>query len=347
MAQSARQTIFICSALESEHVARLQRLDPARLKIICLADLMPRALYQGYHKSGPHPRDDGSLARWHSGLAQADILFDLPAEADVPYAQRVRWVQTTSTGVGPAVKRLGLAGTDVVVTTARGVHARPLAEFAFMALLAHFRDLELLKTEQRERRWIRRCSREIAGRTLVIIGAGDLARGCAKLASALDMRVTAVTRDPSKARAHAAAFDEILPVQDMHGALGRADAVILTLPHTPDTENIFDRAAFAALRPGAAFVNIGRGQLVDEDALIGNLRSGRLGFAALDVTRVEPLPGDSPLWEMPNVLISPHSASTVPKENERIMDIFADNIACWLRDRPDEMKNILDKQKLY
>jgi phosphoglycerate dehydrogenase-like enzyme len=110
---------------------------------------------------------------------------------------------------------------------------------------------------------------------------------------------------------------------------------------------MLDAAAFAALRPGALFANIGRGQTVDHDALVAALQSGRIAFAALDVTDPEPLPAESPLWAMPNVLISPHSASTVGRENARITEIFCHNLLCWLDGRHAEMRNVLDVSLMY
>jgi phosphoglycerate dehydrogenase-like enzyme len=142
-------------------------------------------------------------------------------------------------------------------------------------------------------------------------------------------------------------FDAVLPNSELHAALGKADAVVITVPALPSTENMIDRAAIAAMRPGIALVNIGRGTVIDEAAMIDALRSGHIGFAGLDVTLVEPLSPESPLWDMPNVLISPHSASTVSTENRKITDIFIHNLRCWLDGRPQEMKNLLDKQLLY
>jgi phosphoglycerate dehydrogenase-like enzyme len=253
----------------------------------------------------------------------------------------------TSTGVGPAVKAAGLADSDIIITTARGVHAGPLAEFTFMALLAHWRGLRHLAAEQRAHRWTRYCGEEVAGRRLVIIGAGDLARGIAQRARAFEMRVVAVARDPARRRAHDALFDEVLGRDELHRALGIADAVIVTVPHTAETEGMVDAAAFAAMKPGMVFVNIGRGQVVDEDALIAALADGRVGFAVLDVARIEPLPPESPLWDLPNVLISPHSASTVASENAKIVEIFLWNLERYLEGSFRAMRNILDKHLLY
>ena len=185
------------------------------------------------------------------------------------------------------------------------------------------------------------------GRTLVILGAGDLARGCARIARALDMHVIAVARDPALPRAHGDLFDEVVGSDGLHAAMARADAFVITVPHTPLTHHMVDAAALAVLPRGAALVNIGRGLVVDEPALIAALQSGQVGYAALDVTAVEPLPADSPLWDMPNVLISPHSASTVAGEDGAIVRIFAHNLACWLDGRVGEMWNVLDVGRLY
>ena len=119
------------------------------------------------------------------------------------------------------------------------------------------------------------------------------------------------------------------------------------MPHTDATVNLVDAAVFAAMRPGVVFVNIARGTVVDEDALIEACASGKIGFAALDVARVEPLAKTSPLWDMKNVLISPHSASTVTSENARITGIFRHNLLCWVEGRLDRMRNVLDKTLLY
>ena len=123
--------------------------------------------------------------------------------------------------------------------------------------------------------------------------------------------------------------------------------MVVTVPHTPETEGMFGAAAFAAMRPGAAFVNIGRGAVVDQPALCAALQSGQVGFAALDVTEPEPLPPEDPLWTLPNVLISPHSASTVSRENARIRSIFEHNLRCWLDGRPEAMRNLLAPGALY
>jgi phosphoglycerate dehydrogenase-like enzyme len=344
---SQRQTIVIASPLEAEHVAALREVAPDRLEVLHEPGLLPPARYVADHKGAPFTRDAAQEKAWQALLARADILWDFPPGELLDNMPKLRWIQGTSTGVGPLAARLRLAERGITVTTARGVHAGPLAEWVFMALLQHVRGLEHLRREQAERRWVRYCGEDLAGRMLLLIGAGDLARGCARIGKALDMRVVALVRRPEQERPHAALFDRILPVSDMLDVLPEADAVVVTLPHTPETEGLFGAAAFAALRPGAAFVNIGRGAVVDHAALRDALRRGQVGFAALDVTEPEPLPPEDPLWSMPNVLISPHSASTVSRENARIAAIFRENLLCWLDSRPGAMRNILAPGQLY
>jgi phosphoglycerate dehydrogenase-like enzyme len=344
----SKHQIFIATPLAPANVETIRAVAPARVEVIYEPDLLPPIRYIGDHGGAPFVRDSLQQKRWREALARADILWDLPRTADdIAAASRLKWIQTTSTGVGQDVKALGIQDSDILITTARGVHAGPLAEFVFMALLSHFRGLPHLMNEQRAHRWVRYCGEEVAGKTITVLGAGDLARGIAKIGRAFDMRVVAVARDVRKVRGHAQLFDAVHPTEDLHRVLAASDAFVVAVPHTPATENMIDDAAFRAMKPGLAFVNIGRGQVIDEAALIGHLRSGHVGFACLDVTAVEPLPPDSPLWDMPNVLISPHSASTVTTENTKITEIFCHNLACFLDGRINDMKNIFDKRLLY
>ncbi|MFI5015367.1 MAG: D-2-hydroxyacid dehydrogenase [Hyphomicrobiales bacterium] len=340
--------IFITSPLEPEHVERIRAVDPAGLDIVYEPDLLPPTRYVADHVGFPFTRGADQERRWRQALASAEVFWDLPRKReDAALAHRLKWVQTTSTGVGQSIKTLGLQSSNVLVTTARGVHAGPLAEFVFMALLAHWRGLAYLQREQRHHNWPRYCGEEVAGRRIAVIGAGDLARGIAQRARAFEMRTAVIARHAEKERPHNALFDEIRPREHLHAVLAEADATVATLPHTPETERMIDASAFAAMKKGSAFVNIGRGQIVDEAALIESLRSAHIGFAALDVTAVEPLPADSPLWDMPNVLISPHSASTVTTENAKITDIFCWNLRCYLDGQIERMRNVLDKELMY
>lgn len=350
---SARLVVFITTPLEPEHVERIRSVAPDRIEVICEPDLWPPQRYVADHKGkDSFARSPEQEARWRKHLGRAEVLFDFPPNAadgsgSFPLATHAKWVQTTSSGVGQMVKKMGLQESELLVTTARGVHAGPLAEFVFTALLTHIKDVARLKQEQQAHRWERYCGDELAGKTLAVIGAGQVGGRIAALGKAFDMRVLASVRDARPGRAGEMGVDAVYPPDRLHAMLAEADAVVLIAPHTPETENLLDAHAFAVMKTGVAFVNIGRGQCVDEDVLIASLRSGKVGFAALDVATVEPLPATSPLWDMPNVLISPHSASTVGRENERITDIFCHNLRCYLDGRRGEMRNVLDKVRLY
>jgi len=346
-------TIFITSPLEPEHVERLRAVDPERVEVIYEPDLLPPTRYIGDHNGVPDfQRNDEQQARWDAHLERADILFDFPGgslmgEMVMDAAPNLKWVQTTSAGVGQMIVRMGLQDSDLIVTTASGVHAGPLAEYVFMVLLNQVKDMALIEQGRAARTWDRYCTDELEGKTLAIVGAGKIGRRVARIASAFGMRTLATARTVTPDRAAELGVDELYAPGRLHVMLGQADAVVLCVPHTPDTEDLIDAEAIAAMKDGVMLVNIARGQVVDEDALLAALQSGKIGFAALDVFRSEPLLPDSPFWDLPNVLISPHSASTGHGENGRITDIFCHNLRCYLDGRLDEMQNVLDKQRMY
>jgi len=347
------EIIFIASPLEAEQVARIRAAAGSRAELIHDPDLHAPLRYVGDHNGrADFRRTPEQEARWRSHLARATILWDFPSKSaegqgGLAVAPNVRWVQTTSAGVGQMVAKLGLAESDLVVTTARGVHAEALTEFVFLALLAHAKDLPRLQRDQRAHRWERYCCGELAGKTLAIIGAGKIGAQIGRIARAFGMRAIGMLANPSPARAAELGLDSVHGGHELHEVLAQADAVVLSTPHTPATEQMIDQAAIAAMKPGVVLINIARGIVVDEAAMIDALRRRHIAFAALDVATIEPLPEDSPLWDMDNVLISPHSASTAPSENGKIVDIFLHNLGCWMDGRRSDMRNILDKRRMY
>lgn len=293
-------------------------------------------------------------AVWLADMKQADIMFDfdtvtLPRWRSENLVPRLRWIQATSAGVGQAIAKAGLGETDVIVTTASGVHAQPLAEFVMMGLLMWIKQFPMTNQLQQQKVWRKYATDELPGKTLAIIGPGKIGRRVAELARAFGMRVLA---GPSKLEGRTPAdynADELFSVEKpaLLETLARTDALVLAMPHTPDTEGMIGAAEFAALKPGAYFINIARGKVVDEPALIEALRSGHLSGAALDVFDTEPLPKESPFWEMPNVVVTPHSASTSYPENSRIIDLFLENLDRFLAGDYAGMRNVLDKARMY
>ncbi len=240
-----------------------------------------------------------------------------------------------------------MQGSDILVTTARGVHAGPLAEFVFMALLTYFRNFDDLQIAKKNRTWKRYCGDGLEGKTLAVIGAGQVGRCVIRMGRAFNMHTIFLARAGGTATANDVGADEIYPSDEIHALLATSDAVVLSTPHTPETENLIDSEAIAAMKVGCVLVNIARGAVIDEHALLAGLESGHIGLAALDVFAEEPLPKDSRFWDLPNVLISPHSASTVARENELITGIFCRNLKRYLDGRFDDMENTLNKMRMY
>ncbi|WP_299821794.1 D-2-hydroxyacid dehydrogenase [uncultured Jannaschia sp.] len=344
---------FISTPLETAQVDRIRAAAAGRVEVIYEPDLLPPVRYRGDHKGvDGYVRAPEAQERFARHLVDAHILFDMPPlhmlpVRDLSFAPNLRWVQTTSSGVGPVIEALGLKNSGVLVTTARGVHAVPLAEFAMMAILMHVKDLPRLRADQADHRWERRCGESLVGKRVAIIGAGEVGGRVADVCRFHGMRVAAMSRTLTARMGQERGYGEVFTRADLARVAGESDAIVLTVPHTPETDGMIDRTVLAAIRSDAVFVNIARGSVVDEGALIEALQARRIGFAALDVTAVEPLPEDSPLWDLPNVLISPHSASTVAQENGLIADLFMHNMDCLLRDEPERMRNRFDMEAGY
>ena len=350
---NARFTVFISTPLEVEHVDQIKATDPNLIEVIFEPDLLPATRYKADHNG-----QDGftlnpeQMKRWNNHLECADILWDFPPTFQnepnpMKIAKHLKWIQATSSGVAKHISRLDISKSNILITTARGVHSGPLAEFVFLALLSHVKRLLHLQKEQKKHHWERFCGDELENKTLGIIGMGKIGKRVASVGRCFKMRVIAIARTGSENTADQLGVDALFPSEKLHEMLKQTDALVLSLPHTPQTEGMMNSAAFSALKPGAVFVNIARGQVVDEQALLSHLQTGRIGFAALDPFTVEPLAANSPLWDLPNVLICPHSASTVESENRKITEIFCHNLRCYMNGRFNEMKNIFNKTLMY
>jgi len=343
------ETLLFASWIEPELVAHVRAAVP-EWEVRFEPELLRPPRYPADHHGRPEERVPQEEARWRELLGQATVLFDFDAthREDLPeLAPNVRWIQATSAGIGQLVHRMRYADRmpGTIFTTASGVHARPLAEFVLMAMTGHVRGLLPAVAAQRERRWERFAGTDLEGRTVLVVGHGKIGAEVGRIARVLGMSVLGVRRTPTGVEPAAVHADELHGPDDLIALLARADFLVLAAPHTRETEAIIGAEELAALPRGSALVNVGRGALVDERALIDALRSGHLGSAWLDVFETEPLPDASPLWEMPNVVVSPHSASTSDRENTRIVDLFCDNLTRWREGRP--LLNVLDPERLY
>ena len=315
--------VVIATPLEPQLVERLRAVDE-RLDVAYEADLLPTPRWPSDHIGDPSfARSPEQETRFTELVAGAEIVLGYPREdpAQIAWlvrtAPRLRWVQATFAGAGQQLSAAGLSREDVeriTWTSSVGVHITPLGEWALFGILALTKDLPRLEADKRARHWAHYPVDEIRGTTVLIVGLGEIGREVSRLAEAFGMNVLSSRRNEGD-------LDELLP---------RADSVVLVLPLTEETRGLFDRRRIELMKPGAILVNIGRGPVVDEEALIDALRSGRLRGAALDVYATEPLPTDSPLWELDNVILSPHTAAQSVHENERIVELFADNLRRYL-----------------
>jgi phosphoglycerate dehydrogenase-like enzyme len=336
--------VLIATPLERELAERIAAADP-RVELLFDPALLPPARYPGDHGGDPaFRRDADGEARWRAMLDRAEVLFGIPGDSADALAEllggrhpALRWVHATSAGAGELVRGAGLdrdALERVVVTTSSGVHAVPLAEFAVGGLLAIAKDLPGLATAQRARSWptVRQPLRELRGQTLVLVGLGEIGREVARLGKALGMRTVGVRR--GKGGPPPPFTDEVHGGDRLPELAGRADAMVVSLPLTDETAGLLDRATLKRLPPACIFVNVGRGGVVDEAALVDALRERRIAGAVLDVFATEPLPPGSPLWTLPNVLVSPHAAALSEHENERIVELFVANLRRFLDGEP-------------
>ena len=343
---TTKPIILISSPLEDEHVARIRAAGGDRVEVIHEADLLPTPRYVADHGGATRTMTPEQSARWSALLAKADILFDfdLVDPANMPRnAPNLRWVQATSAGIGEFLKRTALDQSDIVFTTASGVHARPLAEFAMLGLLHFFRDVPGLDRMKAAKHWERYTVRGLDGARLLVVGLGSLGRAVAGDAAHFGMEVWGTRRTPGGELPPG--VTRIIAQGEIREALSQVDALVLACPLTEETRLLIDLPEIAALKPGAVIINISRGAVINEAGLTDALRSGHVRGAALDVFEVEPLPKDSPMWDLANVIVSPHSASTVAAENGRIVDIFLDNLDRFLAGRP--LRNQFERDRGY
>ncbi|HEV8254137.1 MAG TPA: D-2-hydroxyacid dehydrogenase [Vicinamibacteria bacterium] len=279
---------------------------------------------------------------------QADVLLYCSAggrkllEQAWQAAPRIRWVHSRPAGVD-VVLFPALVESAVPVTNSRGVFSRSLAEFVLAGVFFFAKDIPRMRRGQAAGRWDPFQPEMVRGRTLGIVGYGDIGRETARVARAVGMRVVALRRQPSAAGDDLA--DEIVGPERLHELLGRADYVVIATPLTAETRHLIGREALAAMPPHAVVINVGRGPVVDEAALIEALEQQRIRGAALDVFEQEPLPDGHPLYRLDNVLLSPHCADQTAGWQAEAMDVFLENLERFRAGQP--LRNLVDKSRGY
>jgi phosphoglycerate dehydrogenase-like enzyme len=305
-----------------------------------------------------HNNDEATAALTAHPDVEILYSFSLPPDT-LQLAPRLRWLQLHSAGANHILDN-PIIKSDVAITTVSGIHATPIAEYVFASMLAFRWRVPQWTQCQREakwpsNRWDLYARPELRGSTLGIVGYGSIGREVGRLGKAFEMRVLALRRSPGQAEQGyavertgdpAGAIPErfYTPGQ-LHEMLPDCDYVVISLPLTPETRHFIGEAELKAMKPSAYLVNIARGPIVDEQTLIRALREAWIAGAGLDVFEREPLPDDSPLWTMDNVLISPHVAGFTPRYDERAAALFAENLNRYMAGRP--LLNLLDKAQGY
>jgi glyoxylate/hydroxypyruvate reductase len=346
MSGRGRVTVLIASPLEPEHVVRVAEVDRQRIRVIFEPDLLPVPRYEGDHEGAPRSLDAGGLARWKALLAEADVMFDfdwLEPRTLPDRAPRLRWLQATSAGIGEMLERNGLLASGIHFTTAAGVHAAALSEFVVLGLLYWTKNVPLLQMRQAERHWERYTAESLAGRRVLVVGLGRVGSAIARACDALGMDVWGMRRRTTGNRPPG--VRRLVALSGLRDALGEVDALVLACPLTRETHHLIGAEELEALPDSAIFVNVARGAVVDQSALTWALVQGTIRGAVLDVFEREPLPVHDPVWSLPTVLVSPHSASTVRGENARIAEIFVQNLHRYLGGLP--LENEFDAERGY
>ncbi len=276
-------------------------------------------------------------------IENTDIVFGGFNRSLFENAKQLKWVQVWAAGVDGILFK-EFVDSDIILTSAKGYVGTHLADQAWALILGLIRGIG---RSVRERTWVNKMSIrnqtwELCDRTLGIVGLGGTGIEVARRAEAFDMRVVAV--DPETVEPPTF-IHEVWKMDKFNELLSESDIVCICAPLTPETEEMFNDSAFEMMKANALIINVTRGKIIDEQALLRALKNGLIGGAGLDVTPVEPLPQDSPLWDMPNVIITPHVAGGSPIRMDRTVDLFCDNLERYLVGKP--LLSVIDKQKGY
>ena len=339
--------VLIIRSLGAESNRRIAEVSD-RVKMVDVTRFMPesgslkvmRPLWEVVAASGK-TADIEASARIRQQFAEAEVMFGITVTLDLAScAPRLKWIQLVTAGVD-YLPHTGLLSSEVTLTTARGVSDVPIAEYVIGAMLGHARGTLRCLDNKSARRWARFVGSELQGGTLGIIGLGSIGSEIARRIRSLGVNVVASDPYVSGDRARSVQAT-LMPLEQL---LATSDYMVVTLPLTPETTKLIAGREFEMMKPSAFFVNVSRGAVIDESALVQALRSGRIAGAALDVYETEPLPRESPLWDIPNLYLSPHIAGSSGRHPERVTDLFCENLRRYVAGEP--LVNVLDKKRGY
>lgn len=345
--------VVITFGLDRHLVERIRQVD-SRLRVSVLSPAQ-RRLFRGgrpawRRSTEPLEMEEESEEDARRGLdealAEAEILFALstmPVDL-LSRAPRLQWIQLTSAGAERLLDS-HLFRSGIAVTTASGIHVTPIGEYVLGMMIMLAKGWPHLFRAQEKREWARLVPQELAGKTVGVVGLGNVGREVARLAKLLGMRVLGVRRSGAPLESGDYLVDEIFGPLDLLHVLSESDFVVLALPLTEETHHLIGELALRAMKPTAYLINVSPGAVVDEEALVRVLKVGLIAGAGLDVFESEPLPPESELWKLQNVIISPHIAGETPIYNERAVDLFCENLRRYLAGEP--LLNLVDPSRGY
>ena len=316
--------------MPSLNILVLQRLTDAQVNLICETDENVNVIQCKPDEAINYIEDTDILISW--GNFRLNELL--------PKAKRLKWVHTLSSGIEGMITP-ELTQSNIILTNSRGIHGIPVAEHVLAMILNFTRQITQAHDNKKNHLWQSIHVEEIYEKSIAIIGLGSIGREIAKRSKSLGMKVLATKRTMTTELF----VDKLYTTDQLPQLLSLADFVVVTLPLTPETKNLFTADMFAKMKPSAYFINVSRGAIVNEADLISALKSQTIRGAALDVFEQEPLDSDSPLWEIPNLFISPHIAAKSPYYIDRCLKLFIENLNKFLSN--SQMLNIIDKQKGY
>jgi len=324
--------IILATPVSKEGSQRIQSVSP-RFNLTDISDLSRRD-YQG---------DAAAKKELDAILAQAEIVFGMRTPINLLVrAPKLKWIQVTSAGVDRYLSE-EFVNSPVMLTNASGVHATPIGEFVVSLMLMFAKNAPLFFEMKQKKLWQRSPGTVLRGKTVGVVGLGSIGQEVARLCKAFRMRVIATRRSPRSR--HARNVDLLLPPNGLPRLLEESDYVAICLPLTKETRGLFGEKELRMMKPNAYIINIGRGPIIDEEALIRILEEKRITGAGLDVFSAEPLPSTSKLWDLPNVIMSPHVSGGREDYESGALDIFCDNLQRYLAGK--KLINVVNKDKGY
>jgi len=338
-----KPSILVTSPMSREYVAKLNS-DPRVRK----AQQLPREMWPLFADiyNGGEETAKGGPREMAPFFAEADIIIcmGLPY-GSVSWTPRLKWVQAWSAGIDH-MKGSGFLEAGIPVTNLAGIHSVPIAEHVIMMMLMLSRQAKAFAENARNRRWRPAPTmEELCEKTVGIVGLGAIGNGVAKVCKAFDMRVLATRRTASSLQRNVQDVDELLPPSDLPYLLKQSDFVVLSCPLTPETRGLIGEKELRAMKPTAFLINVARGEVADEPTLKRALKENWIAGAGLDVFWNEPLEQESELWDMPNVIMTPHRAGISPRREERAARIFEDNLDRFIAGKP--LTHVVDPSQGY